>query len=370
MFSRYFTGPFVGMHRNRAALVAAGLSTVLAASAWVATGASAAASAPAGPAASGASVTTPTIVEGVPLTVRFDGSGTNVRLTLSLAAGERVIVNRTDASMPSALSLEDSTGARAAERITAWDQPYVEFFPVTAKGSYVLVVRPGDLGEPSTGWIGQVTLTLVTARDITIRAGRAETVRWTAGQNILADVPVTAASRVTVDIRRGASLPSVLVTLEDCAGLSYGNLGDLHPAPTYVESPDIPVPATCRLTLDPAQLSTGWMTVQVASASDVQQTLTFRRAATVRIGQPGVNALLTVALPASQTLRWSLGDGPITSGRLTLRAPDGVYGSAVFDAKTRSGSFDLFGATVPAGTYTLVLDPTGNVSGPVRVTLK
>jgi hypothetical protein len=112
------------------------------------------------------------------------------------------------------------------------------------------------------------------------------------------------------------------------------------------------------------------MTVRVASVSDVQQTLTFRRTATVRIDQPGVNARLAVALPASQTLRWSLGDGPIASGRLTLRAPDGVYASAVFDARTRSGSFDLFGATVPAGTYTLVLDPTGSASGTVRVTLK
>jgi hypothetical protein len=373
MSSRQFSDRVLLGRHPRVALVAVGLSTVLAGTAWLATGASAASD----PSAASVSSVTPVapqrLIEGVPLTVHFDGSGANVRLALSAAAGERVIVDRTDATVPSALSLEDSTGAQAAERITAWDQPYVEFLPVKTAGSYVLVVRPGDLGEPSAGWTGSVTLTLVTARDIRIRAGRTETVRWTAGQNIVVDVPVTPGSRVTVDATRGSwnTLPSVVVELDDCAGLSYGLIGYLQTGtPSFVESVDLPTPATCRVVLDPGELSAGWMTVRVASVSDVQQRLTFRKASTVRIGQPGVNARLTVALPATQTLRWALGGGSITSGRLTLRAPDGVYGSAAFDATTRSGSFDLFGAALPAGSYTLVLDPAGNVSGPVQVTLK
>jgi hypothetical protein len=137
----------------------------------------------------------------------------------------------------------------------------------------------------------------------------------------------------------------------------------------FFDTEVLPAAGSYKIVVDPVLAQTGSVTLTLYNVpADASASITAGGpSVTVSIGTPGQNAKVTFSGTAGQSLTLALTDvTPTLSAKVSVLKPDGtklLNPQAYVDGS--SYSLDL-----PAnGTYTIVLDPTGNDTGDTTLTL-
>ena len=164
------------------------------------------------------------------------------------------------------------------------------------------------------------------------------------------------------------SYSSVRVTLLTPDGSTMA-AGDICPFPNFLDQVRLPVTGSYMLMVNPPGATTGSVTVTLYDATDITVN---DRAGTVSIGTPGQNARFTFLGAAGQvisayaTTPWgSCPDSP--HFLLKVLAPDGSTMRSTGDGCSGGTAFTDQVALPFAGSYTILIDPLGTLTGTVSV---
>lgn len=309
------------------------------------------------------------ITSGTPLSVTTSVPGQNAQLSFNGAAGQRVTLN-IGVSLAGGngyadvyLRKPDGTTLASATFVSSGGG-FINTQTLPVAGVYSILVNPQSSNT------GSVTVTLNdVSADVTAPAtvgGSSATVTTTAGQNARLTFEGTAGQRVSVNSSS---------TFGGC-----WNLGIYKPDGTqltnvfncsssiFIEPQTLPVSGTYTLLIDPSGAATGQATVTLYNVVDVTGMVTIGSpAASVSITTPGQNAALTFGGAAGQ--RVSVNSTSNFSGcwNLGIYKPDGTQLTNTFNCS--SGIFLEPQALPATGNYTLLINPSGAVTGAASVTL-
>jgi subtilisin family serine protease len=322
-----------------------------------------------------------TIAPGGPaVTVTTTASGQNAELVFSGRAGERVSAALTGVSMGtstccgavvSILAPDGSTVGSA--KLVGTTGGFMDTRSLPADGLYTILVDPQ--GQAT----GSMTLTLYDVPDDAQTAvtpgGPAVTVTTTVpGQNGAATFTAAAGSRVSLKLSGStigsSSCCAALVTVRDPAGKAVSPSAYVGTSGAFVDAMTLTASGTYTIAVDPQGAATGSLTITAfdVPADAAAATTPGGPAATVANSVPGQN--MRVSFPGSAGERISLrtSASSLSFVLMSVRTPGGgtVGSQAVFGT---AGTF-VDTQTLPAsGTYTIVLDPQGAITGSVSVTI-
>ena len=237
---------------------------------------------------------------------------------------------------------------------------FVDTRTLPQTGTYTIVADPQDVRT------GSVTVTLYDVPPdptATAAVGGVPVTLTTSvpGQN--ATVTFTGSAGQPVSVAYSSSgFPSLSVTLLGPNGspIGYGSGG-------FIDSVTLPANGQYTIAVDPAGAAVGSATLQMNGVPvDVTGSLTVGGAPlTLQMGA-GQNARITFAGTAGGRLSVAVSGSSLPQTRLDIRAPDGSTFTTFYVA---SGGGFLDTRTLPAaGTYTLVIDPSGGSATTMTVT--
>ncbi len=315
-------------------------------------------------------------------TISPDGSSTtitttvpeqNAQLTFTGTAGQRVSIYVSESTYSQGIQLRVTApdGTTVLVNTGVFQGSFIEPVTLPATGSYLLTLDPNGSGT------GSITFALYDATNVTGTldpSGPAVTVTTdTPGQGVVLSFAGTAGQRVSVTVSN-STYPccGTLVSLvrpdgSVLAQQSYNFTG------TFFDTLTLPVAGTYTIVLDPSHINTGSATVRVATVpADGTGSVTPAAGAggqtTVVTTVPGENAVRTFAGTAGR--RVSIYVNPSTYTQqvgLRVTAPDGT--TVLVNTSVSQGSF-IEPFTLPAtGTYVVTLDPQGNATGQLTLTL-
>lgn len=307
-------------------------------------------------------VTAATVSLGVVTTVRFEGVADRTELTFQARAGQRIVVERRPGTILAGLELLTADGQSLG---VSSDPDYAEFVAPTTSQPLVLVVRPGA----TTNQAGSVPVVIRQVWDPRVVADGATTVRWRLGQNPRLVFDGKRGQRIALSVSSMASVPSwrpVDVSLVDSRGQVLGYVTSLQSGNTFVDT-DIRLPADGRyaLVFDPRGESVGSLVATVRPIDDLRRNVTLGATTPLTFSQEGQRAYLRVRVAEGTRLDWSIPRAPLT-GTLTLLQGENPVGSAHFGPELGGTlSYDA----LPAGTYTVVVDPSSPPTGRMSLRL-
>jgi Bacterial pre-peptidase C-terminal domain len=292
--------------------------------------------------------------------------GQTARLTFSGAVDDRVSLDITGVTIPNAqVKLLKPNGAQLAAVTVSSSEAFLDTKTLPVSGTYMVVVDPtgADTGDISlqlhdvpADATGPLAASTPLASSLSVPGQNASyTFSGTAGNRVSIDVSANSFDSVKVGVRKpdGTYLISpVTITLAD----------------GFLDTKTLPVSGTYRVIVDPTGNATGSATLTRynvpadASASITIDGSTQALSTTV----PGQNGNLTFTAAAGQDLFLDLssatfGGDPGSGAKVSVLKPDGS--KLVFPQSFgTTGWADSFTTTV-AGTYTIVIDPQGDLTG-------
>ena len=308
--------------------------------------------------------------DGTSFAVTMSTPGQNARLTFNGTVGQRV-------------SLKVSTGPNGNVSVFKPDRSLLATVPIgpifatfmdtqtlAMAGTYTVIV---DYGTTSTG---SLTLNLYTVpADVTSSIpadGSAVTLSTiTPGQNGYATFTGTAGHRMSVWITDVSSSTTV-ISIRDATGTIVGSVtvGILG---GFLEPVTLAASGAHSVHMDPGGANTGSVTLRLYDIpADVSGSLTINAAGTgVSLPGPGQIGTYTFSVAATQqiTVRITNSDIDFPTGGNTsvtvklLRADDTVVTSSTSSA----ANFNLAPQTLTAGTYKVLIDPSGPGKGTLTV---
>ncbi|HEX2050194.1 MAG TPA: RHS repeat-associated core domain-containing protein [Actinomycetota bacterium] len=244
---------------------------------------------------------------------------------------------------------------------------FFDSMTLPATGTYTIVV------DPSGDYTGSMTLALNDSTDAagqTITPGGAPVTATTTtpGQNAKVTFDGAAGQRVSLKVNgvTGASHSgSVSIKKPDGANLTstYSYYANYN---TFSDVVTLPATGTYTIVVDPSGESSGSATLTLYDVpADTSDAIAIGgEAKTVTTTVPGQNAKLTFGGTAGQQLALALTNGTY-SGYVNVKRPDGSTWLSTSYSSSRTLNMDL---TV-TGTYTIVLDPSGDATGSVTAKL-
>jgi hypothetical protein len=310
---------------------------------------------------------------GASLTLTTTVPGQNAKATFAGTSGQRLSlkVAPTCCSLKVSIVKPDGTNLVAATSIGTGGG-FIDTKTLPSTGTYSVVVNP------QSSPVGATTLTLyVVPADVTATispGGPPVTVTTSVpGQNAKATFAGTAGQRVSLKVAPTCCSLTVSIQKPDgtnlVAATSFGTSGG------FIDTKSLPVGGTYTIVVNPQAAAIGSVTLTLFDiATDVLASITPGGApVTVTTTVPGQNAKATFTGVANRGIALNLdnvtmGTSLTSSFKLSIKKPDGtdLFAAALFG---RSGGF-IDTKTLPVnGTYTIVIDPQGDVAGSVRVTL-
>jgi len=241
---------------------------------------------------------------------------------------------------------------------------FIDTLTLPATGTYTILI------DPSGTDTGAMTMTLYAVTDTTgtiTAGGPAVNVTTTIpGQNAGLTFSGTAGQRMSIN---GTSAFGVCWTLglyapDGSQVTSTFNCGST----TFIEPQTLPVTGTYTILVDPSGAATGQATINLYEVNDVTGTINFGGPTVpVTIDTPGQNAKLTFTGSAGQRAS-VLGTSSFgVCWNLGIYKPDGTQLTNTFNC---GGTIMIEPQSLPeAGTYTVVVDPSGAGVGSGNVTL-
>lgn len=296
------------------------------------------------------------------------GVTTAAKISLKLfdgTAGQRVSIRITNISVAfGAIKLYRPDGGLIIS--SGWSgltQSYFHSMTLPMTGTYTVLL------DPDSSYTGSGNLTLYNVpADVTgtIAIGGSATVTTTVpGQNAVLSFTATAGQKVSLSMSN-ATLGGPVSILN-----VYGGL--LAPTATasagaFIESHTLPWTGTYKLLIDPANESTGSVTLTLNNTADVVAPITTDGTpVTVAIQKPGQIARLPFSGTASQRVSLVTSNETVTIGFISYLNPNGsqLYSSAI---PTVTHFFEpvTLGAT---GSHDIVVDPSGTFTGSITLKL-
>ena len=290
--------------------------------------------------------------------------GQNAVLTFVGSAGQRASVHATSTfSTCWNLGIYKPDGTQLTNTFTCGSSIMIEPQTLPEAGTYTVLV------DPTGAAIGNASVTLYDVTDvtgsITVNGPAVNVTLNTPGQNARLTFDGTAGQRISAN---GAS------TFSTC-----WNLGIYKPdgtqlanvftcgANAFIEPQTLPVTGTYTLVADPSGAGTGAVTLNLYEVTDVTGTITPGGASVpVSLPTPGQVARLTFDGTVGQRISLNGSSTLTTCWTLAILKPDATQLASVFSC---GSNIFIEPQTLPAaGTYTVLVDPSGNGTGTVTVT--
>ena len=327
-----------------------------------------------------------TLSLGVPATVELDPAE-SARFTFTAAAGSRLTVEPLESTLHSEVSpgvtprftLLGPDGQNPA-LYPAYPSGFAETqVPLDAGGTWTLVL------DPDFDASGSLRFVVRQPQDLTITpstTGTTDVAIGVKGQRAVLPFTASAGQRLTLEQVAGSwrrpgdgEEPSgqVHFHLEQPGGESIF-LGSASSG--YVEGPPLPASGTWNLVVDPQDDATGSGTYRLRFATETTRPITLGKATTVTLS-PGDTAVYTFAgvagrRPNVTVESWGWSSESSAAVGLRLLRPDGSELGGRDAPLPRDGrpGFAELPPLDAGGTWKLVVDPEGGVSGSQRFVLR
>lgn len=166
----------------------------------------------------------------------------------------------------------------------------------------------------------------------------------------------------------GVTISSSAVTVLNPNGTTLGSASSVGTGGGFIDTKTLGTTGTYTILVDPASTNTGSMTLNLFNIVNVTATITAGGTTPITIVTPGQNAEVTFTGASGQHVSLSVSSVTIAgTTTYTVKNPDGsTLASGGFGT---SGGFLEIPYLPTAGTYTILVDPSGASTGNVSLTL-
>lgn len=315
-----------------------------------------------------AEITGSIVAGGAPVTVSITSPGRNERLSFDGVAGQRVFLNATDVSMSTTTHVTlfgpDGTPITAAEMSFNPALNFLDTLALPVTGRYSILIDPEGEG------IGNLTLTLYNVpanfqAQLQPDGPTATASVSVPGQNAQLTFSATAGQRMAMRATNSTinQFTIAIINPDGSHGNSFTNTG-------FLETGFLPATGTYTVLVDPFGAYIGNISISLISVpDDVTSAINMDGApVTLTTTAPGQNAVFTFSATAGQKVSAKV--TAMTFGAPTgyqLRKPDGTI---IFSTQLFTSTAFIDAQLLPVtGTYSIVLDPSGEHVGSVTVKL-
>jgi hypothetical protein len=304
-----------------------------------------------------------TVSPGSTTSVTLRGVGDVTELTLAVPAGRKLVV---DAAATPPYVTADFLAADGTPLGSHVLPSFAVSSTLTKSGRVTLRLQLGS--ENHYGATFPVKVLVVA--DPVYKLDGPTRISWTLGQNPRLTFKGQAGRRLTFSFTKTSWTPptaAVYAWLTDPAGNDmYVQFGCLSGSTCFSEGPAL-TSGTYTLTIGPELGSAGSFVAVVGQITDITRTITPGVMTTINFAQPGQNAALKIALPATSGMSWTADSA--LAGTMTLLDSNGMMvGIQALPTGPSTGSFELW-QSLPGGVYTMKVDPQEAQVGTVKLTL-
>jgi Bacterial Ig domain/von Willebrand factor type D domain len=283
--------------------------------------------------------------------------------SFTATAGQLVTLTVTDNTIGGAqLTVRDPSGSAVASLSVSGATGFRDTFTLAVAGTYTITVDPNaQLDGELTFILGAVpndtgTTSIGTPTAVTI---------GTIGQNAVRSFTATAGQLVTLTVT-GNTIAGVELDVRDPSGSFVAALS-LSGATGFRDTFTLPVAGTYTVTVDPQGQLTGSLTFVLGNVPTNTGTTAIGTPTTVTIGTAGENAVRSFTATAGQLVTLTVTGNTIAGVELDVRDPSGSF-IAALSLSGATGFRDTFTLAV-TGTYTITVDPQGQLTGSLTFTL-
>ncbi|WDZ87372.1 RHS repeat-associated core domain-containing protein [Micromonospora cathayae] len=308
---------------------------------------------------------------GAPVTVTTTVAGQNGVVSFAGVAGQRVSVQMTAGTYGTynaSAVVRKPDGTNLTGSVYCGSSCFFDTVTLPVDGTYTVLVNP------DTTYLGSATVQVydvpADATASTTPNGPARTLTTTVpGQNAVLSFPGTAGQAVTVNLGNGTfGTYDAAVSLRAPDGTTVVSNSSCGTSCSFTSVP-LPATGTYTVLVNPSGTKVGAITAQVydVPGDAVASTTPGGAAVSVTTTVPGQNGVVSFPATAGQRVSAQLTGGTYGSNEatVTLRRPDGT--SVVSNTGCGTGCF-LDAVTLPVdGTYTILVDPKGTVTGTITV---
>jgi hypothetical protein len=299
------------------------------------------------------------------------GGGTD-RVTFAGHTGDAVFVDAVAPAMENACSpyrLIDPAGDSISSGCNINGSGYIDRTELKSDGQYAVIIDPRS---PVTG---RATVRVYLSKDVTGRLepnGAAATATivqpgavaryefaGTEGQRVFVDVPASTLPDQCSPLKLFG--PNDVLLESGCV---IGSAGDL-------EGTVLPADGTYRVVIDPVNRTIGDIEIRLYAAKDAVASIAVNGPPVVAtIGQPGAASRFTFTATAGATVSVDATNSTLPNQCSPLRLVDPV-GRELRNGCVINGVGSLASTVLPdSGTYAVVVDPSGDATGTVTLTLR
>jgi Ig domain of plant-specific actin-binding protein len=308
---------------------------------------------------------------GAPVSVTTSVPGQNPTLTFSGTAGQRVSVSTSGSTLGAwklYLLKPDMTALSIASALS-YGASFLDTSALPLTGTYSLVV------DPTGATTGSVTLTLYDvppnfAGTITPGGPSVSVIASVPGQNPTLTFSGTAGQRVSLNMTNSTIGNFTTVSVKDPSGatLRSGDAGAGSVNYVWLDTFNLSVSGTYSIVVDPTGALTGQITATLYDVPADFTALIFPNIpVTATITVPGQNGILSFNGRAGNSVSLSMTNSTIGNfTTVSIKNPNG----ATLTSSSGINNFGVGPVSLPVdGTYTIVVDPTGVLTGQITVTL-
>ena len=291
--------------------------------------------------------------------------GQNARLTFSGTTGQRISINvSTNFTVCWTLAIIKPDGSNLLSNFGCGSSSFVDPQQLPVSGTYTILI------DPSGSATGQATVTAYNVTDVTgtvtIGGPSVSPVITTPGQVIRLTFSGTSSVRLSVNAASTFNTCWTLTILKPDSTQLSSTFG--CGSTIFLDPQQLPATGTYTLIADPSGTGTGQVTVNLYSVTDTTQSITIGGASVVSpISTPGQIARLTFSGTTTQRLSVNSASTFNTCWTLTILKPDATQLSSTFGCG--STIFTEPQQLPVAGTYTIVIDPSGSGTGQTTTNL-
>jgi YD repeat-containing protein len=312
-------------------------------------------------------------IDGAAVTTGTTTPGQDARLTFSGAAGQRIVLQVTNVSNPSAsvvlLKPDGTTQTSIGINNSAGQTFFMDTQVLATTGTYTLWVQHNGTNVGSeTLQLNSVPADLTGTITIGGAAVRVPTTGNTAiGQNASLTFSATAGQRVSINVTNATYTPyyGCMLTMKDPSGtyVTSGYCGS--GASPFIDSVTLATAGTYTLFIDPQGTATGNVTLSLNNDSDVTGTIAIDGAAvTASTTVLGQDARLTFSGTAGQRIVLQVTNVSNPSANVALVKPDGTTQTSIGINNSAGQTFFMdTQALATTGTYTLWVQHNGTNVG-------
>jgi uncharacterized protein YcnI len=296
--------------------------------------------------------------------VTIASAGDTATLTFTGTAGQRVSLNMTNSTIGNFTTVTIKSPSGTTVKTSYGINFYLDTMTLPANGTYTIVI------DPNGTITGQITATLYDVQpDFTapITPGGASVTATTTvpGQGAALTFSGSAGQRVSLNMTNSTIGNFTTVTIKSPSGTNIKNSYGIN---WFLDTVSLPANGTYTIVIDPTGTLTGQIT---ATLYDVQPDFTASitpggASVTATTTVPGQGAALTFSGSAGQRVSLNMTNSTIGNfTTVTIKSPSGT------NIKNSYGiNWFLDTVSLPAnGSYTIVIDPNGTLTGQITATL-